>query len=139
MIGWLIVIHVIAAAFWLGAALMMLFFVLPALRRAGVDTPKFMDAMSNGQHYRAWLQAAAGLTILTGLIAFYLVSGGFNAGFMMTTTGMLLSWGALAGIVAIVGVQLTFRSAPPRNILFLRITAALVTVALICMVLAVHG
>ena len=99
MVGWLLVIHVIAAAFWFGSAIMMLYFVVPAIRRAG----------------------------------------GFNAGVMSSSTGMLLSWGALAGIVAFICGQLALRAAPPRNTLYLRITAALIVVAFCCMIIAVHG
>lgn len=139
MVGWLLVIHVIAAAFWFGSAIMMLYFVVPAIRRAGLDLPAFSTELMNGVQYRRWLSAAAGLTILTGLIAFWFVSGHFNAGFMSSSSGMLLSWGALSGIVAFVCGQLALRAAPPRNVLFLRITAALIVVAFSCMIIAVHG
>lgn len=138
MIAWLIVLHVLAAAFWVGASLTLLVFVVPAVQLAGVDAPVFMQSLMRGARLQMALAVAGLTTILSGLAALWIVSGGFNHGFMGSTNGILISCGAASGILAIVFGIITGRL-QRRGAPFAVATNALLVIALVCMVLGAHA
>jgi putative copper export protein len=138
MVAWLLALHVLVAAFWVGAFLALMGFVVPAARRSGVDMPVFMRALMVNARFQPAIALAGVLTILSGVAALWILSGGFNRGFMESTTGRFISWGALAGILAIVTGILTGRL-QQRGAPFAFATGALLIIALICMVLGGHA
>jgi hypothetical protein len=138
MTAWLLVLHVLVAAFWVGAYLAFIGFVIPAARRSGIDVPVFIRTLMIGTRFQAALGLAGGLTILSGIAALWFLSGGFNRAFMDSATGRWISWGATAGILAIVTGIITGRL-QQRGALFAYTTGALLVIALLCMALAAHG
>jgi hypothetical protein len=139
MVAWLIVLHVLAAAFWVGASLSLVAFVIPAVQRAGVDAPAFMDRLMRGARLQMALAIAGMTTILSGLAALWIVSGGFNRGFMASTNGITLSCGAGLGILAVILGIATGRVQQSLRAPFAVATNALLVVALVCMVLSAHA
>lgn len=92
-------IHIICGAFWVGGALTVAFFVLPAQRAIGQPGMLFVRQLMMGQKFRTFMIGAAVLTILSGLTMYirYAMAGG---GWMQSDTGMILGVGAVAAIIA---------------------------------------
>jgi hypothetical protein len=133
----LIAVHVLAAAFWLGATLFLIFFVVPTVIKAGPEGGAFMGKLVTTSGFQRAFAIAGGTTILSGLLALWIVSGGFQPAFMKSTTGMFISGGALSGILAVItgstAGRLQQRGAP-----YAMATAGLLTLALVLMVLGAH-
>ncbi|MGB6986278.1 MAG: hypothetical protein WBD74_09940 [Candidatus Aquilonibacter sp.] len=138
MTAWLIALHVLAAAFWVGASLTLIGFVVPAARRSGIDAPAFMRTLMFGVRFQVALALAGATTILSGIAVLWLVSAGFNRGFMASTNGILISCGAACGILAVVTGVVTGRL-QQRGAAFAFATSALLVIALICMTLGAHA
>lgn len=138
MAAWLIALHVLAAAFWLGASLTLIGFVVPAVRSAGIDAPAFMRTLMFGTRFQGALALAGATTILSGIAVLWLVSGGFNRGFMESTNGVLIACGATCGILAVVTGIITGRL-QQKGAPFALATNALLVIALVCMTLGAHA
>ncbi len=136
MTAWLIALHVLAAAFWVGASL-TLKFVVDAVRRGGVDAASFMPALMFRSRLALALGVAGATTILSGVAALWIVSGGFNPAFMRSTTGILISCGAACGILAVATGIITGRL-QEKGAPFAVATGTLLVVALVCMTLGAH-
>lgn len=92
-------IHIICGAFWVGGALSVAFFILPAQRAIGQPGMLFVRQLMMGQKFRSFMIGAAVLTILSGLTMYtrYAMAGG---GWARSNTGIILGVGALAAIIA---------------------------------------
>ena len=62
-----------------------------------------MQHLMTGTRFRTAMGAAAGLTILSGLLMYAGVSGGFQLAWIASGTGLALTVGALAAILAAAG------------------------------------
>jgi hypothetical protein len=138
MLAWLIALHVLAAAFWIGASLSLTAFVVPAVRRSGIDAGAFMRTLMFGVRFQVALAVAGFTTILSGIATLWIVSGGFNHGFMASASGVLISCGAGCGILAVIAGIITGRL-QERGARFAYATGALLVVALVCMTLGAHA
>jgi len=136
MTAWLIALHVLAAAFWVGASL-TLKFVVDAVRRGGADAAAFMPTLMFRSGLARALGVAGATTILSGLAALWILSDGFNPAFMRSPTGMLISCGAACGILAVVTGIVTGRL-QEKGAPFAIATGTLLVVALVCMTLGAH-
>ncbi len=133
----LLALHVLAAAFWIGSTLMLTLFIVPATLRAGIDVPAFMQALFFGARLQLGFALAGAITIVTGIAALWIVSGGFGPRFMQSETGILICVGAASGILAIVTGIVTGRL-QEKGAPFAYATGALLIVALVCMVYGSH-
>jgi hypothetical protein len=93
-------VHIIAGVFWVGAALLMLGFVSPTVRALGPAGGAFMQRFTKNSRYPVAMGVSSLLTTLAGLLLYWRVSSGFSAEWMQSTSGLVLSIGAVAGIVA---------------------------------------
>jgi uncharacterized membrane protein len=99
---WLLrIIHIVAGVFWVGGTLIMTFFIGPAIGATGEAGQRFVGHLMNELKFSNRMSAAAGLSILAGLILFYLDSRAgaawFRSGF---ATG--LSIGAAFALVGFI-------------------------------------
>ncbi|HEY5341474.1 MAG TPA: hypothetical protein VIK27_10645 [Candidatus Aquilonibacter sp.] len=133
----LLALHVLAAAFWIGSTLMLTLFVVPAALRAGIDVPSFMQALFFGARLQLGFALVGATTVVTGMAALWIVSGGFGPTFMQSETGTLISLGAASGILAIVTGIVT-RRLQEKGAPFAYATGALLVVALLSMVYGSH-
>lgn len=92
-------IHIICGAFWVGGALSVAFFILPAQRAIGQPGVLFVRQLMMVQKFRSFMLGAAVLTILAGLTMYarYAMAGG---GWAQSNTGIVLGVGAVAAIIA---------------------------------------
>ena len=68
---WLLrIIHIVAGVFWVGGTLIMTFFIGPTMGATGEAGQKFVGHLMNNLKFSNRMSAAAGLSILAGLILF---------------------------------------------------------------------
>ncbi len=93
-------VHILAGTFWVGAALLTTFFVEPAARGLGPEGGKFMQRLSGAHRMPVYMSLAALLTTLAGLWLYWRASVGFVIPWILAPSGLTLTIGALAGILA---------------------------------------
>lgn len=97
-------IHVVAGSLWAGAAVFIAFVFQPAIEDAGPAAGAIMPALRR-RGLMTVLPLLALATILSGMGLFWLVGGGDFSGFMGSATGVALSLGGLAALLAfLVGI-----------------------------------
>ena len=68
---WLLrIVHIVAGVFWVGGTLIMTYFVGPAVGATGEAGQKVVGHLMNNLKFSQRMSAAAGLTILAGLILY---------------------------------------------------------------------
>ena len=92
--------HILAGVFWTGAAVLMTAFLLPTVRAMGADGGKFVQYLLGRQRLSMCISIAAILCTFTGLALYWRVSGGFQLDRMLAPTGLALTIGAAAGVLA---------------------------------------
>lgn len=95
------VLHILLGAAWLGAAVAMSFFVLPAIREAGPDGGKVMAGVLR-RRFDLFVPSIAGLTVVTGLYLYWHLTDGFAPGLSGTMSARVFGAGGVLGIVAAV-------------------------------------
>lgn len=97
---WLFVVralHIVAAALWIGAGVMLTLYVMPAIRDSGAaGGTVLVEAMRRG--IGVFMPSVAGLTMLSGLVLYWVwfqARGGLHG-----TGAILLTIGSFAGVAA---------------------------------------
>ena len=108
-------LHILLGVFWAGTIFFLVIFLGPSLRAAGPDAAPVMRELLR-RRFLDVIPVVAGLTILTGLILYWSLSGGMAAGWMRSPFGITLTVGGIASVLAfIIGVAgvraLTLRAA----------------------------
>jgi uncharacterized membrane protein len=68
---WLLrIIHIVAGVFWVGGTLIMTFFIAPTVGATADAGQKFVGHLMNNLKFSNRMSAAAGLTVLAGLILY---------------------------------------------------------------------
>jgi len=94
------VAHVLFGTFWAGSVFFAVLYLNPSVIEAGPEGGKVMGILQR----RGWMNAVIVIALVTVLSGFYLLwsmSGHFSSGFMGSRSGILLSVGMLAGLVAL--------------------------------------
>lgn len=92
-------IHVVGGMIWVGGAVLMAFFIGPALQSVGPAAGPIMGALQK-RKFMVVLPVIAILTILSGVRLMQITSGGFSAAFFQSPMGKTYAWAGLAAIVA---------------------------------------
>lgn len=104
------VLHILLAATWFGAAVAMMFFVIPAIKDAKAAGGAVMAGVQ-ARKYPMIMQAIAGLTILTGFYLYYRFTQGFDPEISRSMGGRVFGTGGIAGILSLViGASLVGRT-----------------------------
>lgn len=104
------VLHILLAATWFGAAVAMMFFVMPAIKDAKGAGGAVMAGLQS-RKYPMIMQAIAGLTVLTGFDLYRRFTGNFDPVLSGSMGGRVFGAGAIAGILAlIVGASIVGRT-----------------------------
>jgi uncharacterized membrane protein len=97
-------LHVVLGVFWAGTLFFLALFLEPSIRAALPESAKVQQQLLQRRVLDIVLVVAL-LTIVTGLLLLWRVSGRFDAAWMGSRPGMAFSTGGLAAIVAfIIGV-----------------------------------
>ncbi|MGH2606980.1 MAG: hypothetical protein ACRDG5_10355 [Anaerolineales bacterium] len=105
------VLHILAGVFWAGGAFLVAAVIQPAMRDLGPEAGKFMLRLADRGRLSAYSSAAAGINVLTGLVMYERVSGGYSEAWLLTGRGLALTIGAWAGLIAfVVGIVVLGRA-----------------------------
>lgn len=93
-------LHIFGGIIWVGFALFTMILLVPAVKNMGTSGHTMMKGFLNNSRFAMALPAASVITTVAGLLLYYEVSDGFNADYMGSTQGIVLSIGVLAGLLA---------------------------------------
>jgi hypothetical protein len=94
------ILHIVCGTFWVGAVFMTVLFLIKALADVGPVGGQVMGALIKRRYFDI-LPAIALVTVLSGIDLLRRVSGGFRSEYMGSRAGIVLSVGALAGLIAL--------------------------------------
>lgn len=94
------IIHIFAGMFWVGAALIGTFFLMPAARSSGPEGQKFIQTLMVRLRFPIAISIAAILAILSGFLLYARSSGGFQPSWITSAVGLGFTTGALAAIAS---------------------------------------
>jgi uncharacterized membrane protein len=104
-------VHVLLGSFWVGTVLFAVLYLDPAIREAGPDGGRVMGILLRRGYLRTILLVGA-VVVLSGIYLLWAISGGFAEAFMGSRSGVLLSIGGLAGVLALlVGAHVSLPTA----------------------------
>lgn len=93
-------VHVLTGVFWAGSAIFFPTLLIPAVGDAGEAGGRVMGAL-NERKLSTWLSAAAGLTVLSGILL-YVRDSSLNAGFGSSGPGIVFGVGGLAALGSLI-------------------------------------
>src|ERR687891_2534230 len=92
-------VHVVFGALWVGMVVFTTFFLAPAVQDTGPDGGKVMAALQRRGIMTAMPIFALG-TLLSGIWLYWRLSGGFQAGYLTSPSGLPFGLGGAAGLLA---------------------------------------
>ncbi len=95
-------IHIFSGVFWVGAALMLYFFIGPTVGATAEAGQRVMQHIITRTRFTAAIASAGGLTVLAGAILYWLDSKGFTSAWMKTGAGIGLTLGSIFGLVGFI-------------------------------------
>jgi uncharacterized membrane protein len=118
-------VHIFAGTFWVGGALLNVAFLEPTVRASGAEGGRFMARLVGEAHYGPALSVASLLTIVSGFLLYWRISGGLYWSWVTTNTGLAFTIGAVAGSAAFVlGIGVIARTAGQLATLSAQLQAA---------------
>ncbi len=93
-------IHIFSGVFWVGSLLVIVGFLQPAAALAGADGGRFMQSLYNRTRFGPVQGIAGALTVLSGLAMYLRDSAGLQIAWITSPSGLVLTIGGLAGILA---------------------------------------
>ena len=106
MDGWLIffrIVHVGSAMVWFGGAIVGGFFLQPTAKALGAAGQPFMEHLMKRRGLGIFFPIVAALTILAGAALYWHDSGGMEAKWITSPTGLAYTVGGIAALAAFVG------------------------------------
>lgn len=94
------IVHVLAGAFWVGAALVTFLFLQPTARDIGPAAAPFMTHLAGKRRLLDVVLTAAGLTVLAGLLMYWRVTDGLDPDLVGSRYGISITVGAICAIAA---------------------------------------
>ncbi len=93
-------IHIFFGIAWAGASFMMVLFIMPTAKKLGPDGGKFMQQLAQTNNFVIVVNIAAVLTILSGALIFWRISGSMDTAWLKSGYGICLSIGSILGLLA---------------------------------------
>lgn len=107
-------VHILSGVYWAGTIFFFVTFLEPSLRSLGPDGGKVMIRFFE-RGYLKLVPSFAFVTVLSGLWLLWIVSGGFDAAWMGSGSGIALSTGGALAIIAFVIGMVILRPAAARS------------------------
>jgi hypothetical protein len=92
------VLHIWSGVFWVGSVLFMARFIFPTVGALGPAAGPFMEHLTRVRKLPQAMMGAGVATILTGLLLYWRVSGGFEPAWMSSPTGIVFGLGGFFAI-----------------------------------------
>ncbi len=104
---WLLrILHIVGGVFWVGGSLVTMFFVAPSVGATGEAGKQVMGHLIKNMKLSARLSAAAGMTVLAGVILYWIDSQGFSSSWTKSGAGIGFTIGAIFGLIGfVVGIM----------------------------------
>jgi len=100
---WLLrIIHIVGGVIWVGGTLIMTFFIGPTVRATDEAGQRFVGHLMNNLKFSNRMAAAAGATILAGVILYWIDSQGFTSPWMTSGAGRGFGIGAAFALIGFV-------------------------------------
>lgn len=94
-------LHIVAGVLWVGSAVLLSFYIEPAVEKLGLDGSKFMRTLFTKTGYVKLMPIVAITTTVAGLVLYWMVTDGFaSVDYMRSGQGIVLSIGVLFGLLA---------------------------------------
>ena len=93
-------VHIVAAAFWVGASLSFAFFIEPVAQRLGASASPFMAELTQKRRFPVVIAVVSVLAIAAGVLLYWRDSSGLEWAWISTRTGTVFTIGAVAAIAA---------------------------------------
>ena len=94
------IIHIFAAVAWVGGGIFLTSILSPTVQAAGPDGGRFMMRLASFGRMSRVLTVSSLLTVLAGLLLFWPTSGHLNPQWLSSAHGIVLTIGAILGILA---------------------------------------
>jgi uncharacterized membrane protein len=105
------ILHVFGGVYWAGTAFLLVTVIEPTIQDLGAEGGKFMQRLADKGKITPRVSAAAGITVLTGLLMYWPVSGELSPAWLMSGHGLALTIGAVFALLAFgVGFGVTGRA-----------------------------
>lgn len=95
------VLHILAAALWVGAAGVLAMVVMPAVGDAGAAGGPFLASLHR-RKVHVFMAASALLTVLSGIWLYWALTTGFDPDIVWSRGGVVFGIGGLCGLLALV-------------------------------------
>jgi hypothetical protein len=102
-------VHIGAGILWVGGAVAFFVFIEPTASELGPDAEKFMERVIVKRRLPIYFLTLSGLTVLGGLILYWIDSSGLRAEWIGTPFGLALTIGGIAALIAFVGGNLLIK------------------------------
>ncbi len=100
MMTFLNLVHIVAGVVWAGSALLLTFFIMPAVSAAGQPGATVIQKLTQETRFPLFMALGGALTVLSGLTMYWLASDHLSATWMSSNHGIAITVGAVAGILA---------------------------------------
>ena len=104
-------LHIVSGILWVGAAVMLTFFVSPAVQATQESGQKFMGYLMQNTKFNQFIIGTALTTVVAGLILYGIDSNWFTSGWMISGPGIGFGLGGVFGLLGLhFGFQINRRS-----------------------------
>lgn len=93
-------LHILGGIFWAGGAVMLYGFVMPSVKATQPESGRFMQQLAGRSGLPAFMTASSLACVLAGIALYAPISGQFDRDWLHSTRGIVLSVGALIGLLA---------------------------------------
>ncbi len=93
-------LHIFGGIFWVGASLMLVGFLTPAVQASGQAGGQVMQRLMTRSRFNSIFGLAGLVTVLAGVLLYLRASGGLQLAWITSAPGLALTIGGLAGIAA---------------------------------------
>jgi uncharacterized membrane protein len=98
--------HIVAGVLWVGGAALFFFYVEPATKVLGLDAEKFMSELMVRRRVPIYFFLVSTITVVGGAGLYWQDSSGLSSSWITSPTGLGLTLGAVAALLAWVGGSL---------------------------------
>ena len=93
-------VHILSGVSWAGATFFMVSTLIPSVRTAGPDVGRFFGRLAGSNRMLLFMSISNTLTVLSGLLLYGYLTNGFHLDWLSGGRGLVLTIGALAGLLA---------------------------------------
>jgi uncharacterized membrane protein len=93
-------VHILAGIFWAGSAMFFFFLLEPSVKELGETGQKVMGHLAVKKKMPVIITAAAGLTVLAGVLLYWRDSNGFDLDWITSGPGLGFTVGGVAATLA---------------------------------------